>query len=74
MPTEDSQARQSTNLIMMIRPSAFRMNEETAVNNAYQSEAPGLSNARECAEDEFNGVVKALRQHGVKRRTVGTVD
>jgi hypothetical protein len=66
MPTEDSQARQSTNLIMMIRPSAFRMNEETAVNNAYQSEAPGLSNARECAEDEFNGVVKALRQHGVK--------
>ena len=50
----------------MIRPSAFRMNEETAVNNAYQSEAPGLSNARECAEDEFDGVVKALRQHGVK--------
>ncbi len=66
MPTEDLQARQSTNLIMMIRPTAFRMNEETAVNNAYQSEAPNLGNAFERAEDEFNGVVKALRQHGVQ--------
>ncbi|MCH1575034.1 MAG: arginine deiminase-related protein [Flavobacteriales bacterium] len=50
---------------MMIRPSAFRMNEETAVNNAYQREAPNLGDAVERAQDEFDGVVKALRQHGV---------
>ena len=51
---------------MMIRPSAFRMNEETAVNNAYQSEAPNLGDAVERAQIEFDGVVKALRQNGVK--------
>lgn len=50
---------------MMIRPSAFRMNEETAVNNAYQREVPNLGDAVDRAQDEFDGVVKALRQHGV---------
>ena len=66
MHTEDSHPVQSTNLLMMIRPSAFRMNEETAVNNAYQSEAPNLSDAVERAQEEFDGVVTVLRQHGVK--------
>ena len=66
MHTEDSHPVQSTNLLMMIRPSAFRMNEETAVNNAYQSEAPDLSDAVERAQEEFDGVVTVLRQHGVK--------
>ena len=30
--------RQITNTILMIRPVAFRMNEQTAVNNYYQQE------------------------------------
>ena len=28
--------KQTTNSILMIRPVAFRMNEQTAVNNYYQ--------------------------------------
>jgi hypothetical protein len=30
------QMKQTTNSILMVRPVAFRMNEQTAVNNYYQ--------------------------------------
>ena len=51
----------------MIRPVAFRMNEQTAVNNYYQKVIDGLSaqtvNAR--AQQEFDLLVAKLRKVGV---------
>ena len=51
----------------MIRPVAFRMNEQTVVNNYYQKELgnllPATVNAR--AQEEFDVFVKKLRAVGV---------
>lgn len=51
----------------MIRPVAFRMNEQTAVNNYYQKVIDGLSpetvNAK--AQEEFDTFVNKLRMVGV---------
>lgn len=51
----------------MIRPVAFRMNEQTAVNNYYQKVLDGLTpqtvNAK--AQEEFDNFVKKLRLVGV---------
>ena len=58
---------QTTNSILMIRPVAFRMNEQTAVNNYYQKVLDGLSpetvNAK--AQQEFDAFVAKLRMVGV---------
>jgi hypothetical protein len=58
---------QTTNSILMIRPVAFRMNEQTAVNNYYQKVLDGLSketvNAK--AQEEFDAFVQKLRMVGV---------
>lgn len=59
--------KQTTNSILMIRPVAFRMNEQTAVNNYYQKVLDGLSpetvNAK--AQQEFDVFVTKLRKAGV---------
>jgi hypothetical protein len=59
--------KQTTNFILMIRPVAFRMNEQTAVNNYYQKVIDGLSaqtvNGR--AQQEFDLFVAKLRKVGV---------
>ncbi len=59
--------KQTTNSILMIRPVAFRMNEQTAVNNYYQKVLDGLSpetvNAK--AQQEFDAFVNKLRKVGV---------
>ena len=59
--------KQTTNSILMIRPVAFRMNEQTAVNNYYQKVLDGLSsetvNAK--AQEEFDAFVHKLRMVGV---------
>jgi hypothetical protein len=58
---------QTTNSILMIRPVAFRMNEQTAVNNYYQKVLDGLSpetvNAK--AQEEFDTFVNKLRIVGI---------
>lgn len=58
---------QTTNAILMIRPVAFRMNEQTAVNNYYQKVLDGLSketvNAK--AQEEFDALVRKLKMVGV---------
>jgi hypothetical protein len=58
---------QTTNSIVMIRPVAFRMNEQTAVNNHYQKALEGLLpatiNAK--AQAEFDAFVEKLRAVGV---------
>ena len=59
--------KQTTNSILMIRPVAFRMNEQTAVNNYYQKVLDGLSpeivNTK--AQHEFDTFVTKLRKAGV---------
>ena len=58
---------QTTNSILMIRPVAFRMNEQTAVNNYYQKVLdnllPATVNAK--AQEEFDAFVNKLRSVGV---------
>jgi hypothetical protein len=58
---------QTTNSILMIRPVAFRMNEQTAVNNYYQKVLdnllPATVNAK--AQEEFDAFVKKLKSVGV---------
>jgi hypothetical protein len=58
---------QTTNSILMIRPVAFRMNEQTAVNNYYQKVIddllPETVNAK--AQQEFDAFVAKLRAVGV---------
>lgn len=51
----------------MIRPVAFRMNEQTAVNNYYQKVLDGLlpATVNAKAQEEFDAFVKKLRSVGV---------
>ena len=60
--------KQTTNAIVMIRPVAFRMNEQTAINNYYQKVLDGLLpetvNAK--AQHEFDAFVDKLRAVGVQ--------
>lgn len=59
---------QTTQSIVMIRPVAFRMNEQTAVNNYYQkildNLLPSTVNAK--AQVEFDGFVEKLQKVGVE--------
>jgi hypothetical protein len=57
---------QITNTILMIRPVAFRMNEETAVNNYFQEEV-NIKNSEinAKAQAEFDAFVKKLLAVGV---------
>ena len=58
---------QTTNSILMIRPVAFRMNEQTAVNNYYQKVLDGLSQetVNVKAQEEFDTFVNKLRLVGI---------
>lgn len=58
--------RQITDTVLMVRPVAFRMNEQTAVNNFFQ-EGLHLDNAQinKKAQDEFDAFVEKLRGVGV---------
>jgi len=58
--------KQVTNHIMMIRPVAFHMNEQTAVNNYYQQKAD--KDAEEIQMEaiaQFDSFVQILRNEGV---------
>ncbi|MDZ7614435.1 MAG: arginine deiminase-related protein [Flavobacteriaceae bacterium] len=59
--------QQITNNILMIRPVAFRMNEQTAENNYYQKQLSALSKkeVQERAVQEFDAFVLKLREAGV---------
>ncbi|MBT8267094.1 MAG: amidinotransferase [Bacteroidia bacterium] len=60
--------QQITNTILMVRPTSFRANEQTAVNNFYQKELTGISQEtlQERAVEEFDAFVKGLRSIGVE--------
>lgn len=55
---------QSTPHILMVRPSTFRKNEETAGNNHYQKDA-NVDDVHELALEEFDQMVEDLRTRGV---------
>lgn len=59
--------KQTTNSILMIRPVAFRMNEQTAVNNYYQKVLDGLlpATVNAKAQLEFDEFVIKLRATGI---------
>jgi hypothetical protein len=59
--------KQTTNSILMIRPVAFRMNEQTAVNNYYQKVLDGLlpATVNLKAQQEFDAFVEKLKSVGV---------
>ncbi|MFM9836938.1 MAG: citrulline utilization hydrolase CtlX [Cyclobacteriaceae bacterium] len=54
---------QTTSHLLMIRPSQFTFNAETAVNNAFQS--TNDTNAQEEALKEFNNFAGLLQQNGI---------
>lgn len=59
--------QQTTNHILMVRPTSFGYNQQTAVNNAFQ-EKPGSKSATSITKkaiEEFNGLVHLLRAAGV---------
>ncbi len=59
--------QQITNAILMVRPVAFRMNEQTAVNNYYQETIDNLQpkTIQQKAQEEFDVYVEKLRGIGV---------
>jgi len=58
---------QTTSTILMVRPTSFRMNEQTAVNNHYQKEVVGISQEalQVEAQQEFDAFVQKLEGIGV---------
>ena len=58
---------QTTNTLLMIRPVAFRMNEQTAVNNHFQKSLDGLlpATVNAKAQEEFDNYVQKLRAVGI---------
>ena len=59
--------QQTTSHILMVRPSNFGFNEETAQNNAFQTKDESLSQEQisEKARTEFDNFVEILRGQGV---------
>jgi len=59
--------QQTTNTILMVRPTSFRANEQTAVNNHFQKEITDISQneLQKMAHQEFDDFVEKLKAHGV---------
>ena len=58
---------QSANTILMVKPSGFRFNEETAVNNHFQiaDESQAVAQIQNKAVNEFNSMVSLLQKNGI---------
>jgi hypothetical protein len=59
---------QSTNRIFMVRPAAFRWNEQTAINNYYQKAITGMDEVEvsTSAQNEFDAFVDKLRSQEIE--------
>ena len=59
---------QSTNTILMIKPSGFRFNEETALNNHFQmaDESQTVTQIQHNAVNEFHSMVSLLQKNGIE--------
>lgn len=60
--------KQVSNSVLMIRPVAFRMNEQTIENNHFQKELKGMlpSAINAKAQQEFDALVSQLQEVGVE--------
>src|SRR6476661_112820 len=56
---------QTTSHILMIRPVAFGLNQQTAQSNAFQNTDAPQHNTQELALEEFDGFVKKLKAYEV---------
>ena len=68
--------KQSTNTILMVRPTHFRMNEQTAIDNHYQKKITDISQEelQRKAQEEFDAFVEKLRGIGVNVVVFNTTD
>ena len=59
---------QSTNTILMVKPSGFRFNEETALNNHFQmaDESQTVTQIQHNAVNEFQSMVSMLQKNGIE--------
>ena len=58
---------QITDTLLMIRPAAFRANEETAATNFFQStDTTDPWSVQQAGLEEFDNMVELLRQHEIK--------
>ncbi len=59
---------QTTSTLLMVRPSTFGFNQETAASNAFQSTIPGVTptEIKQKALAEFDNFVALLEQKGIK--------
>ena len=62
-----NQLQQTTSNILMIRPSNFGFNEETAANNSFQSKDQSLTSdeVKKKAMEEFDNFVAKMRGEGI---------
>jgi hypothetical protein len=58
--------KQTTSVILMIRPVNFGFNEQTAGSNAFQNRNAELQDVQDKALKEFDGFVNVLRDNGVE--------
>ncbi|EMS34954.1 hypothetical protein C943_02845 [Mariniradius saccharolyticus AK6] len=59
--------QQTTSTILMVRPANFGFNPETAENNFYQqNDGRDSAEINRLAQEEFDGFVRLLREHGVR--------
>jgi len=56
---------QTTNKVFMVRPIAFNYNEQTAINNKFQTKS-NISNINDLATKEFDNYVQLLKENGVQ--------
>lgn len=64
MTNKLSQHRQITDAVFMVRPTAFRFNEQTAANNTFQR--IDAQNNAACALNEWNAFADSLEREGVR--------
>jgi hypothetical protein len=58
--------RQTTSTVLMIRPVKFGFNEQTAESNAFQNRSTDQQRVHEQALQQFDDMVKLLRENGVE--------
>lgn len=57
---------QSTDTVLMVKPSSFRANEQTAVNNYFQDTDSYNPNTNTIAQAEFENLVQTLDINGIR--------
>lgn len=66
LATDEAAPMQTTNTVLMIRPTRFSFNLDTAENNRFQQCSLPAEEAQVRALEEFDGYVAALREQGVE--------